>query len=165
MNIRSSILASVFAVVTVGQVIAGTPAENKALVEGFVSVGNSRDYDRLGEFVSQDIVRHSQATPGLAVTNLDEFKAFMVADVQVCPDSVVQIHQIVAEGERVAVWATYTGTQTGTMGPFPPSGKKMVLDFGAFFRIDGGKISELWVTWDNMAAMTQLGHYPPRVAE
>jgi two-component system NtrC family sensor kinase len=37
------------------------------------------------------------------------------------------------------------------MGPFPPSGRKMQFDFGAVFRIDGEKITEWWVTWDNMS--------------
>jgi hypothetical protein len=41
------------------------------------------------------------------------------------------------------------------MGSFPPSGRKAQFDFGAVFRIEGGKIAEWWVTWDNM---TSSGH-------
>ncbi len=83
---------------------------------------------------------------------------------QVCPDSKVEINQMVAEDDRVAIWATYSGTQEGAMGPFPPSGKRMVLEFGAIFRVEEGKLAELWVTWDNMAALSQLGHFPPKVS-
>ena len=144
---------------------AGTPSENKALVESFVSVGNSRDYDQLGKFVSKDLVRHCQATPGLVVTNLEQFRAFMEGDVQVFPDSKVEVQQMLAEDDRVAIWATYSGTQDGAMGPFPPSGKKMVLEFGAIFRVENNKLAELWVTWDNMAALSQLGHFPPKGPE
>ena len=32
------------------------------------------------------------------------------------------------------------------MDPFPPSGRKAQFDFGAVFRIEGGKIAEWWVT-------------------
>jgi predicted ester cyclase len=73
---------------------------------------------------------------------------------------------MLAEGDLVAIWATYEGTQRGQMGPFPPSGKKMRVDFGAILRVENGKIAELWVTWDNMAALAQLGHLPapPRKA-
>jgi predicted ester cyclase len=46
------------------------------------------------------------------------------------------------------------------MGPFPPSGAKAKFDFGAMFRISGGKIAEWWVTWDNMTILAQLGHLP-----
>ena len=46
------------------------------------------------------------------------------------------------------------------MGPFPPSGRKVQSDFGAVFRIDGGRITEWWVTWDNMTILRTLGHLP-----
>ncbi len=52
------------------------------------------------------------------------------------------------------------GTQLGPMGPFPPSGRKAKFDFGAVFRIEGGKIAEWWVTWDNMTILRSLGHVP-----
>ena len=61
----------------------------------------------------------------------------------------------------VAVWALYEGTQEGQMGPSPPSGRRMELDFGGVFRIEDGMIAELWLTWDNLSVLTQLGHSPP----
>ena len=162
MTFRKILLVFGYTFAIVELSVADTSSENKALVEGFVCVGNSREYDRLSEFVSKDFIRHCQATPGLVVTNLEQFRAFLESDVQVCPDSKVEIQQMVAEGDRVAIWATYSGTQEGAMGLFPPSGKKLNLDFGAIFRVEGGKLAELWVTWDNMAALSQLGHYPPK---
>jgi predicted ester cyclase len=126
MAIRLIILISAISFAIVGTSAAGVLEKNKAVIEGFVTVGNNRDYDKLGDFVSKDFVRHCQATPGLIVNNQEQFIAFMEADVQVCPDSKVEVHQMVAEGDRVAIWATYFGTQEGAMGPFPPSGKKMV---------------------------------------
>jgi steroid delta-isomerase-like uncharacterized protein len=142
--------------------LADVQSENKAVVQGFVAAGNNRDYARLSKYVSDDVVRHCQSTPGLEVSNLDQFIAFMKADAAVCPDSRVNVQQLVAEGDRVAIWATYTGTQEGAMGPFPPSGKEMVLEFAAIFRFEDNKIAELWVIWDNMAALSQLGHFPPK---
>jgi predicted ester cyclase len=65
----------------------------------------------------------------------------------------------------VAVWATYEGTQRGQMGPFPPSGKKVQFDFAALLRVEEGKIAEMWVTWDNMAILAQLGHLPAPPSE
>ena len=61
----------------------------------------------------------------------------------------------------MAVWATYRGTQRGRWGSFPPSGKSLEVDFVGFFRIEQGRIAELWVTWDNLAALVQLGHLQP----
>src|SRR5215831_19048468 len=46
------------------------------------------------------------------------------------------IKLLVAEGNLVAAWTTYEGTQRGPMGPFPPSGLRAQFDFGAVCRID-----------------------------
>jgi steroid delta-isomerase-like uncharacterized protein len=161
MFIRSGMLAIGLIMISAGPTFGSSVDDNKAVVEGFVAVGNSRELDRLVDFVADDFVRHCQATPDLDIRSRDQFRAFMEADIAVFPDSQVKVEQLVAEGDRVAIWATYSGTQEGHMGTFPPSGKAMSLDFGAIFRLHDGKIVELWVTWDNMAALAQLGHFPP----
>ena len=50
------------------------------------------------------------------------------------------------------------GTQRGPIGPLPASGQKVKFDFGAMFRMKGGKIAEWWVTWDNVTVLRALGH-------
>jgi predicted ester cyclase len=137
-----------------------TVEQNKALVRRSGEAMNARQLDLLDEIVAPDFVRHCQATPGIAVRSLQAFKAFLRDDTAAFPDSVQTLTHMVAEGDLVAVWVTYEGTQRGPMGPFPPSGKRMLLDFGAVLRVEGGKLAEMWVTWDNMAALTQLGHLP-----
>ena len=84
----------------------------------------------------------------------------MRQDAAVFPDSVQTITHLVAEGNFVAVWATYEGTQQGPLGPFPPSGRRARFDFGAICRVERAKIAEWWVTWDNMAILRALGHLP-----
>ena len=134
--------------------------QNKALVRRFGDAMNARRWDLLDEIVAPDFVRHCQATPGVDVRSLQAFKAFVRNDTATFPDSVQTLKHIVADGDFVAVWLTYEGTQRGPMGPFPPSGKRMQLDVGAVLRVEGGKLAEMWVTWDNMAALAQLGHLP-----
>jgi predicted ester cyclase len=51
------------------------------------------------------------------------------------------------------------------MGPFLPSGKRIDLPFMAILRIENDKIAEIWVEWDNVLALTQLGHMPPPPSE
>ena len=85
---------------------------------------------------------------------------YLKHDAAVFPDSKQTLQHILAEGDLVAIWAKYEGTQLGQMGPFPPSGKRMQVDFGAILRIEDGKIAELWVTWDDMTVLAQLGHLP-----
>jgi predicted ester cyclase len=125
--------------------------------EGF----NQRDRGLLAETMSPDLRRHCQATPDIDVRSLEEFVAFAESDWAAFPDSVLTIERTVAEGDLVGVWGRYTGTQQGPMGPFPAAGGRLDLDFAGVFRIEDGKIAEIWVTWDNLAALAQLGHWPP----
>lgn len=63
--------------------------------------------------------------------------------------------------EYVAVRATYSGTQSGPMGPFPAIGKPMSIPFNGIVRIEDGRIDEMWVEWDNLGPLVQLGHITP----
>ena len=137
-----------------------TSEDNKALIRRFWDAMNNRQLDLLDQLLAPDVVRHCEATPGLVVRNREQVKDFLRQDTAVFPDSIQTLRHLVAEGDFVAVWAGYEGTQNGPMGPFPPSGKKARFDFGAVFRVANGKIAEWWVTWDNLAILGQLGHLP-----
>jgi predicted ester cyclase len=136
-------------------------AENIAAVRGMIETINQRDLDGLSQFVSDDVVRHSTATPGVVVTNLAEFRTFLVNDIATMPDSVQHIDIIFGSGDYVAVKARLIATQTGQMGPFPPSGKKIELVFMGILRTENGKVAEIWVEWDNLGALMQMGHIQP----
>lgn len=138
-------------------------SSNVEVVKAMTEAINDRNLDSLDAFVSPNLVRHSAATPGLNVTSLDEFRAFLETDFATIPDSVQTIDIIFGSGDFVAVRARYIGTQTGPMGQFPPSGKKMELPYMGILRIEDGLIAEIWVEWDNLSALTQLGHFPPPV--
>jgi predicted ester cyclase len=137
-----------------------TTEQNKAVIRRFFDAWNSRQPDAFDDLVAPNVVRHCEATPGVEARNLDQVKEFLQQDTAVFPDSVQTIKFLVAEGNLVATWTTYEGTQQGAMGPFQPSGRKARFDFGAVFRIEAGKIAEWWVTWDNMTILRALGHLP-----
>lgn len=131
---------------------------NKALVRRFVEAANARDYAALEAIVSPSFTRHCPATPGVEVRSYADLRAFLQTDLAVFPDSRVTLDSLVAEDDRVAFWATYAGTQSGPMGPFPPSGRRAEVEFSGYFRIAAEKVTELHVTWDNVDLLTQLGH-------
>jgi steroid delta-isomerase-like uncharacterized protein len=139
--------------------------KNKAVVRQFVEALNARQYDALDELVAPDFVRHCQATPDVQVKSRDEMKQFVQNDVEVFPDGHIRTEILLAEGDLVAGYLTYIGTQTGAMGPYPASGKKVELGYLSIIRIEEGKIAEMWVEWDNIAFFTQLGHFPPPMPE
>ena len=135
--------------------------KNKEIATQMINAINDRNYDMLDEVISPGIVRHCQATPNLNIRSLDEFKEFLKVDLKTFPDSHITTEILIAEGDMVAGYFTYSGTQDGAMGPFPPTNKKADLKYLGILRIEDGKIAEMWVEWDNLAMLTQLGHFPP----
>ena len=134
---------------------------NKEIVrQAFAAVSNG-DIDNMGTYIAENYNRHSQATPDVKVESLEEFKAFLRQDRKTFPDQKLEIVNLVAEGDLVAFWAVYKATQTGQMGPFPPSNQYAELEFSGIHKLESGKISKTWITWDNLAMLSQLGHFPP----
>lgn len=135
--------------------------QNKEIVIKIFEVVSKGDFDNLGTYIADNYLRHSQASPSVEIKSLDDFKEFMRQDRLAIPDQQIEIINLVAEGNLVAFWMTYKGTQTGQMGPFPPSNKFAELDVSGIHRLENGKIVETWVTWDNIAFLSQLGYFPP----
>ncbi|HSM16339.1 MAG TPA: ester cyclase [Gemmatimonadales bacterium] len=134
---------------------------NKDLVRTFVAAMNAADSNALDSLVTEDFHRHSQATPGVQITSRDEFKKLQESFLATMPDQHVTIDMLVAEGDKVAAYATYAGTMTGPMGEFQPTGRRAESKFLSIFRIEGARIAELWVEWDNLAMLAQFGLFPP----
>ena len=138
---------------------------NKSLVRSFSAAGNENDLEAFDNLLAHDFVRHCQATPEISVASRKEFKQFYRDTALTFPDQRMTLDALVAEGDRVAFWGTFSGTQVGPMGPFPPTGRRLESDIGGMFRIEDGKIAELWVTWDNLSGLVQLGLFPPPESE
>ena len=135
--------------------------ENVRIATAMMDAINARDLDALDELIAPNVLRHSAATAGVVVTNLSEFKAFLETDFATVSDSIQKIDVIFGGGDYVAVRARYIGTQDGPMGPFPASGKRLELPYNGILRFEDDKVVEIWVEWDNLFALTQLGHFPP----
>jgi predicted ester cyclase len=138
-----------------------SPETIRTLVRRLEDAMNSRRLDLLEDVLAPDFVRHCQATPDLEITSRDQFTDFLRQDVAAFPDNVQTFTHVVVDGDMAGLWATYEGTQTGQLGPFPPTGRKARFDFAGVLRVADGRIAELWVTWDNVTVLTQLGHFPP----
>jgi predicted ester cyclase len=145
--------------------MGATPEEIKALVRRLEDAMNSRELDLLDDVVAEDFVRHCEATPDVEVHSREEFKEFLRQNTAAFPDNVQTFHQVIVEGDLAGIWVEYEGTQTGQFGPLPPSGRKARFDFGGYLRVENGKLAELWLTWDNMSILSQLGFLPAAPGE
>ena len=167
----SNILIFILLIGTIGLMIScsntvdSVSQKNKEIVKKTFEIVGNGNYEGMDEYIAKDYVRHCQATPELVIESLDAFKEFIRIDRMAIPDQKLNVKMLIAEGDLVAFWATYTGTQTGQMGPFSPTGNTASLDFSGVHRLENGKVVETWVTWDNITILSQLGHFPPKVEE
>jgi len=147
-----------------GQQADGTES-NKEVVRAVARAMNEGRYDDLDLYIAQTYRRHCQATPDAVVETLDDFKNLMKMFTDAFPDGRVEIYELVAEGDMVAVIGTYRGTHAAPMGPYPATGRVVDSEFAGYHRLENGKIVETWVTWDNLAMFHQLGLDPPVATE
>lgn len=136
---------------------------NKELVRRVVTEGvNTGDLDVFREALAPDYARHSQASTGSEeIRGVDAMLEFLKAEYVAFPDWHEEIELMIAEGDKVAYVTTGTGTHTGPMGGIPSTGRKIEIVNFVVHRIENGKIAETWVGWDNLAALSQLGLFPP----
>lgn len=137
--------------------------QNKATVRRLhseMSKGNQAIFD---ELLTHNYIRHCQAmAPEFQeLRGTEVFKAFIADFLTAVPDVKDSILVMIAENDKVAYVTNMTGTQTGTMGGLPPSGKSFAVTNIIIHRFENGKIAESWVSWDNVAMLTQLGLFPP----
>ena len=77
------------------------------------------------------------------------------------PEYTDTISQMIADHDKVAYVSTMTGVQTGPMGDLTATGREFTLVNIIIQRLENGKVVETWVSWDNVAFLSQLGLFPP----
>lgn len=136
-----------------------TTNEHKALILAFADAINRQDWERLDALVAPGFTRHSFAAGQAAIGSREELKAFLRREFETFPDAYESVEDLLAEGEKVAARHRFRGTQHGPMGPYPPTGRVMIAEYIAIYRIEDGQIAESWAEWDNLSGLVQLGHY------
>jgi steroid delta-isomerase-like uncharacterized protein len=72
------------------------------------------------------------------------------------PDWNEHVDDIVAEGDRVAIRISSTGTQLGEFQGLKATGRKIAIQEFHIFRLENGKIAEQWGMPDVQSLMSQL---------
>jgi steroid delta-isomerase-like uncharacterized protein len=78
-----------------------------------------------------------------------------------CSDIQCSTEEVVAEGDKVVVRWTWSGTHTGEVWGVAATGERLTLTGISILRIAGDKIVEEWGEMDNLGLMGQLGLLPP----
>jgi steroid delta-isomerase-like uncharacterized protein len=133
---------------------------NKALARQLIEeVFNQGNVSLVDELVAPGFIEHEEMPPGTP-TGSDGNKAATAMLRSAFPDFKATIEDMVAEGDKVALRLTWSGTHEGEFMGLPPTGKRFSIPVFDILRMDGGKIVEHWGQMDRMAMMQQLGAMP-----
>lgn len=135
---------------------------NKETVRRMLEGINQGNIGGFIQALSANYVRHCQAMPpGMQeLRGREVMEQWLKANHVTFPDYREEIEFLLAEGDVVAWRSRATGTQRGALGPFPPTGKRMEIVIIGMHRFEGDKVAETWTSWDNVAALMQLGLMP-----
>jgi steroid delta-isomerase-like uncharacterized protein len=140
--------------------------ENKALVRRyFEEAWNKRNLDVVDEIISPDLLDH-EVDGSEQNSDPEDVKRYLAEYHMALPDARLTVEDQVAEGDKVATRITVRGTHQGELVRrsfvlrAPASGNQIEVTGISIDRIEGGKIVEGWVSWDQLGLLRQLGVIP-----
>ena len=126
---------------------------NKALIrEHYDATANAFKPAAIDRQVAPDFVDHGSPE----IRGPEGVKAHIKALRTAFPDLHITIEDMVAEGDLVAVRATWRGTHQGEFRGVPAIGRKVTFGGMVFWRVGAGQIRERWGLIDTAALMRQL---------
>lgn len=135
---------------------AATEEENVAVAKAWhEDVINLRNPAKLKEILADSLVHH--AAGGYPATMNVAGVAAMMDDFLIAfPDLKYTFDHLIAKGDYVVERYTATGTQQGPLGALPASGRRATWTGMNIFRLECGKIVEVWSQVDAIARNRQL---------
>jgi steroid delta-isomerase-like uncharacterized protein len=126
--------------------------ENKALVRRLVEeLQVNHDLSAIDRFCSPSFVDHDDDS------DREGAKAFFQMFFEAFPDLTAEIHDQVAEGDKVATRKTFHGTHRGDFFGVPASNRSISVQVIDVLRISDGKVTDHWSAMDMMSLMRQIG--------
>ena len=121
--------------------------ENEALVRRyFEEVWAKGNVAAVDEFMAPNYVEHT-VPPG-SPPGRDTLKQYIAMYHNAFPDARGVLHDILAQGDRVAYRWSASGTHLGEWAGIPPTGLHMTLRGITIYRIAGGRCVEGWASVD-----------------
>jgi steroid delta-isomerase-like uncharacterized protein len=133
--------------------------DNKARDLRFVEeVLNQHNLDVLPDLVAEDFLEQNPP-PGQG-PGREGLRQFLAQMFEAFPDLRWRVEEMVAEGDRVAAWSTWTGTHRGTFFGVPPTGRSVSVESWTIDYFRDGMLTESRIIMDVMGLMQQLGAIP-----
>ncbi|MCA1702583.1 MAG: ester cyclase [Actinobacteria bacterium] len=133
--------------------------ENKTLYRSwFKDVVTDGNLARAGDLLADDYVLHFPGMPGPVDRKGHDQLVMMFRSA--FPDWAEVVDDVIAEGDKVVIRVTGTGTHEGEFQGIAPTGRRVTATGVGIGRIENGRIAEAWAAYDALGLMQQLGAIP-----
>ena len=134
--------------------------ENKALVSQLYAAIGANDEAAMAALMAADVGHNTPAGD----TRTGSPEQFFTGQRATFPEATVTVDLLMAEGDMVAAYTSWTGTFQGDTAVFfgeeldiPEAGLTSDWVSAVFFRIECGKVSEVWPVADRHRQLRHLG--------
>ena len=133
--------------------------QNKAMEHRILAEMNKGNWAIIDEVFATNFIYHGAG--GLDLRGREAFKQFCVGFGTAFPDFHLAIEDMFAEGDKVVIRTTASGTHKGDFMGIAPTGKRMSIMGILVARFTDGKEVEAWELMDSLGLRRQLGLIPP----
>jgi steroid delta-isomerase-like uncharacterized protein len=135
---------------------------NKATFRRFDDAVNTGDAELISktidELVEPDVLIRTPLP--VEATGAQALKQVWAMLLRAFPDLHITIEDLLAEGDKVVIRNTVTGTHQGEYMGLPPTGKSVTYNEIFILRFANDRIAETWGVVDVLSQMKQLGIKP-----
>ena len=134
-----------------------TSEEAQAFIANYLLIWNEGNFDAIGEICRLDYVLHHCALPE-DVPGHGPLRDYVTRVRTAFPDQLIKVDKLIAKGSDIVARWTATGTNTGPLGDYPPTGRRMEISGISIFHIENGKAVEEWIVYNVLDVYQQLGY-------
>jgi predicted ester cyclase len=121
----------------------------------YQDVLNGNRLDRLPALVAQEVLTHPGEESGLQA-----YQATINRVQSAFSNRRFSLEDFIASGDRVVVRWIMDAVHSGPLGGLPATGKRVKQYANVIFRLEHGKIAEIWTQMDQIGMLRQLGVDP-----
>ena len=132
--------------------------DNKALIRRWVEALNNGTWaEAAGVLFTTTFVLHDPMAPPGLPAGPQGMKDYVAPYFAAFPDLQFTVEDQIADGDRVTTRYTGQGTHRGELMGIAPTGKHATATGITIFRIEEGKMAQMWQNWDALGLMQQVG--------
>ena len=137
------------------------PQVNMTLMRNALAAMSRKDLDACVGFLTPDFIINLAGMPH-QMHGQRAWRKNAETIIAAFPDLQIDVQDMFASDDKVAVRARLTGTHTGEFMGRQATGKRIDYQSNELYRIADGKIAEEWICSDMLTMMTQIGAIPAR---